>query len=658
MRKYLFAIIITLTASLTFAGQIPLQVPAKAIKISDRFREVINNTPVDQPIKAWVFFTDKGIFDETGYKTALAGIQNRFAPKAIQRRSDRSVSPGLDFYDIPVFEPYLDSLRSLGAKVLTASRWLNAASIEAESSVLNAIADKPFVAELKPVGRFVRQPEPTTVLKPSGVPIPDSLYGVSLTQVNQIKVPVLQKFGYSGKGVLIAFFDTGFKLDHPVFDTLRPHVLATYDFINGDSTVTDSTPNVDQLDHGTLVLSACGGFTSGTLIGPSYGADYILAKTEIRDTEIVAEEFNWVAASEWADSIGADIISSSLGYNDWYTYEDINGQTAPITIAADIAATRGIAVFNAAGNERCNSPANCFYYVTPPADGFHVMAVGAVDYLGNILAFSSAGPTYDGRIKPDIVAMGSGVVSAHYTGGYTYASGTSLSTPLAAGAAGLLLEVHPGWGPAELDTAMKSSADRYENPDNLYGWGLFNTFKAADLFHLDPIAPLRLAVGDSVNIHVTVSKIIDSIPILTLVDPPVGASLTDSGNGAGLFTFHVSSANLGATSLTFVATVGPAADTLIVPLTVTGESGIVAGPNPFSDSVVIFLGKSGELKKISIHAADGGKVWENFSDNYNSTRGTVVWRGVNDEGKEVAPGVYFLVIQTDRELKKIKVFKK
>jgi subtilisin family serine protease len=403
------------------------------------------------------------------------------------------------------------------------------------------------------------------------------------------------------------------------------------------------------------VLSNAGGYTPGTLIGAAYGADFIVARTELMADEVTWEEDNWVAAAEWADGLGADIISTSLGYFDWYEYSDLDGNTAVITLAADLAVSRGIAVFCSAGNERNKQ----FYYITPPADGDSVMAVGAVDRNGNLTAFSSAGPTYDGRIKPDIVALGSGVYSAVELGGYTYRSGTSFAAPLAAGAGALLLEMYPDWSPLDLRQVLIGSADKYEIPDNFYGYGLPDIFKASRLFYINPVEPIVLAVGDSINIDFTVVGLPDSMPVFTAYNLPESAVFADNGNRSATLRYTGRYEDYGTGYFQIGAAIGAAEYILEVSLTVLPQDKIAIGPNPFSDSLTIFIGPSdGRLADISIHTANGEKVWDSFTDNYNMTTSSVVWNGRNNDGAEVASGIYFVVVKTERTTKKFKIFKK
>jgi subtilisin family serine protease len=213
-------------------------------------------------------------------------------------------------------------------------------------------------------------------------------------------------------------------------------------------------------------------------MGAAFDADYILAKTEdIADEQPVEEDW-WIAAAEWADSLGAQVITSSLCYSDWYTYEDMDGETAPITNAADQAVLNGIVVCNAAGN----SGASEWRYIAAPADGDSVITVGSVDSLGTRSSFSSQGPTYDGRIKPTIMAMGQAdyVASTSGTASYRRGSGTSFATPLAAGAIALILQKHPGWLPENVIEAITATGTRASYPDTLYGWGILQAYAASE----------------------------------------------------------------------------------------------------------------------------------------------------------------------------------
>jgi len=237
-------------------------------------------------------------------------------------------------------------------------------------------------------------------------------------------------------------------------------------------------------------LSIIGGFKDGKLIGPAFDANFILAKTENTQSESPIEEDNWLAAAEWADSIGVDVTSTSLGYRDGfdfgftdYTAADMNGKTTIITKAADMLASKGVVVVNAAGNEGTRLALQQNSLVAP-ADGDSVIAVGAVTTTGVLASFSSRGPTADGRIKPDVVATGVGVYFANgtpgATTGYFSGSGTSFSCPLTAGVAALILQKHPAWNPMQVREALRMTASNASSPNNNIGWGIINALAASN----------------------------------------------------------------------------------------------------------------------------------------------------------------------------------
>ncbi|PKK82450.1 MAG: hypothetical protein CVT49_13500 [candidate division Zixibacteria bacterium HGW-Zixibacteria-1] len=670
MWKYVSIVIVLFTLATAFAAEPPLKIDTKEQKIEKKLEQKLQSIKPDERIKVWVFFTDKEVFDQASLKKSTAEARDRFTDRAVARRAMRAPDGDrYDFYDVPVSENYIDALKSAGLEIKRISRWLNAVSAYGDRQTINEISQFPFVAEIREVARGVRQPEPEVIpeegnlvpgTKEIPADIPDSVvgwYGASFVQLNLVNVPAMHQLGYTGAGILIAIFDTGFKLSHPAFDQLN--LIDQYDFINDDGNVTDSLPEAYQLSHGTAVLSVIGGRADSVMIGSAYDADYLLAKTEITSTEDTVEEDNWVAAAEWADSLGADVISSSVAYFDWYTYSDLDGQTAKITIAAEVASSRGITVVNSAGNERNGS----FFWITPPADGPSVIAVGAVSSAGIITSFSSSGPTYDGRIKPDVVAMGSEVYRALYTnddyaGG---ASGTSYAAPITGGAVALLLQAHPDWTPADVKQALLESADRYENPDTLYGYGLYDTYKAVKLMSFEPISPVLMAVGDSLNLTISLTGYEETsgVTVITADSLPETAEFTDNGDRTATLRYSGKKEDIGRRRLVFSAVSGEAEASAVVSFTVTLEREVAAGPNPFTDSLTIFVGAgSGEVEEISIFTANGEKVWDNFSDNYNKETGTVVWKGVNNSGTRVTSGVYLVYVRTEKLTEKFKVFRK
>jgi serine protease AprX len=451
--------------------------------------------PAPQPDQLiWVFFRDKG----PGTGEALSGdaLLRRVAlsPRALERRARRAPGAPFDQTDLPVYAPYVEQVRSQVTRVRTVSRWLNGVSARATPEERDRIERLAFVREVTPVV-VDRRPLPDIVepargtgapslgrLPPAGASTtaPALDYGAGASQIFLISADYLHQAGINGSGIVVCMLDTGFRTDHEALGHLQ--LLAQYDFVNSDE-VTSNEPGdpSNQQNHGTFTLGAMAAYKEGEVIGPAYGAQFLLAKTEIVDQEIQLEEDLWVTGLEWADSAGADVVSSSLGYYDWYTYEDMNGDTAVTTRAADLAAAKGMVVVVAAGNRSSAWGAGNGGLIAP-ADGDSVVTVGAVDDLGQIASFSSRGPTFDGRIKPEVCAMGvlTRTVAVNDTTGYAQVSGTSLSTPLVAGVCAQLLQIHPEWSPMDVREALIQTADRASSPDNVYGYGVANAFAAAN----------------------------------------------------------------------------------------------------------------------------------------------------------------------------------
>jgi serine protease AprX len=424
--------------------------------------------------KHWVFFTDKGIV-RGGEQQAIEAFAAKLAPKALWRRA--KVGKAVDLNDVPISPGYVDAVEAVGAEVVARSRWLNAVSVWADDEVLGAIAELPFVREVRPVARATERRLDLARAPAGGVPRGGRIldYGESEGQLAQVQIPDLHDAGFDGSGVVIAMLDTGFDTDHQAYRHLD--VVAERDFINWDSETANEPGDPNGQDsHGTATLSCVGAAYPGEIYGGSYHASFILCKTEIVDEEIEIEEDYWAEAIEYADSLGADLVSSSLGYFDWYTYEDMDGNTAVTTIAADMAAARGIVVVTSMGNEGGSD----WKYMIAPADGDSVVSVGAVDLDGDRVWFSSVGPTYDGRIKPDVMALGldAYVATTADTDSYAHSSGTSFSCPITAGAVGLLLQGHPNWTPQDVIDALHSTGTRSATPDTLMGWGIVQAYDA------------------------------------------------------------------------------------------------------------------------------------------------------------------------------------
>lgn len=386
---------------------------------------------------------------------------------------------------------------TLGAGVRTTSRWLHALSASASTAVLFRLARERWVRRLQPMGRWrihpAPAPPPVDELRAAAADTcpaaGDATYGPSEMPYRQLGLRPLADAGVNGAGVRIVILDGGFSTLHPAFAGVT--VTAQRDFVFGDSIVRDE-PN-DQPGaqaHGTAVWSLFAGFVPGRLVGIARGAAYLLAKTEDIRSETRIEEDHYVAALEWADSIGVDIASSSLGYlvfdNGFgYTPSQLNGDVAVTSVAADSAAAHGILVVTAAGNE---GPG--FRTLVTPGDARSVITVGAEDSLGTITGFSSRGPTADGRLKPDLTAPGLDVCAVAGTS-LARLAGTSFATPLIAAAAALVEQQQPATGPLALRAAFRNAGSNRTAPDSTRGWGRPDVSAAAVFANgVTPLAPL------------------------------------------------------------------------------------------------------------------------------------------------------------------------
>jgi subtilisin family serine protease len=376
------------------------------------------------------------------------------------------------------------AVEQLGARVRRRSTWLHAVSADVDGGALVRARSRPEFRHLQPVARFRGRPEPDEEIAFAPPVSPavaqDSAYGPSAMPFRQLNLFPLHGRSVRGAGMTIAILDTGFETTHPAFTGVR--LLAQYDFVFNDSVVRNEpvdTPTASR--HGTEVWSLLAANLPGQIVGVARDADYLLAKTEDVRSETRVEEDNFVAAVEWADSLGAQVLSSSLGYLVFdagfsYAPGDLNGDVAVTTVIADSAVARGIAVVTAAGND---GPG--FRTLITPADGDSVLAAGAEDSLGTLVGFSSRGPTADGRLKPDFTAPGFAVfvVNPFVPSGFSRVAGTSFATPLLAGAVALLRELHPTFTPIDVRAALRRYATGASNPDSSRGWGRPNATLSA-----------------------------------------------------------------------------------------------------------------------------------------------------------------------------------
>ncbi len=433
------------------------------------------------PGKYLVWFTDK---NNNTYSLSDPG--KFLSERALDRRLRDNIS--LTPADLPVSRYYLDSIERLGCHVINSSRWFNNATVAiSDTTVLSLLKTISFIDQQKTTysvtpftGKKSRPVHPldlTPVLNLPG----NSFYGGSYAQIALEKGDELQKMGFRGHDVQIALLDAGFYMANqlPSLDSLFAdgRALGTRDFVSPGNNIYMEHP------HGMNVLSIIAGNLPHIFVGTAPDASFWLFRSEDANSEMLIEEDNWVAAAETADSAGADIISTSLGYSqfDWpiqnHTYQDMDGKSTRISLAADMASARGMLVVVSAGNEG-NLP---WKYITAPADAFQVIACGATDSLGMYATFSSQGPSYDGRVKPNVAAMGRATLVQLPDGSFGRGSGTSFSAPIISGLAACLWQAYPRASNYELRQAIEQSCSHYSSPDNFTGYGIPDFRKAYDL---------------------------------------------------------------------------------------------------------------------------------------------------------------------------------
>ena len=406
--------------------------------------------------------------------------------RAILRRTNQHIP--IDSLDLPVNPAYLDSVVFKGAIIVNPTKWLNGVTVAtSDTNVLLAIEQLSFVQKLNPVSivnaakihykkniNYITRTNSKIISARSTSSTYN--YGSALTQIEIINGIGLHQAGYQGQGMVIASLDDGYDNANVLscFDSLRNdnRLLGWKDFVSLNNS------DMFQLDtHGSMTLSDMAAFLPGQMIGTAPKSGYWLLRSENDSTENPIELYNWVSAAEFADSVGADIITSSLGYSTFddaafnYTYADMNGKTTPCAIAAGIAASKGMIVCNSAGNDGNSS----WHYITTPGDADSIITVGSVDQYGNYASTSGHGPTSDGRIKPDVVALGDGAAIINPTDGTTSLGyGTSFSCPIIAGMTACLWQEYPTKTNKEIIQAIKQSASLYSNPDNTLGYGIPN----------------------------------------------------------------------------------------------------------------------------------------------------------------------------------------
>lgn len=410
--------------------------------------------------------------------------------RALARRKRQHIP--LTDKDLPVSPAYVQRLEQSGIHIQHTSRWLNSALVIARESDIDAMAAQPFVKEVIYIGKhFTKKEIPTIKKKKRGLvksvassPRLPNYYGFTEPQITMLHGDFLHQKGYKGEEMLIAVMDGGFTNMEAMtcFENLykRYGVQATFDVVDGDKTVYESST------HGSKVLSVMAADSPGAMVGTAPAADYVCIKTEDVRGEYRSEEFYWIIGLEYADSIGVDVINSSLGYSTFndtsmdYTYADMDGQSAWASQYSDLAAQVGMIVVNAAGNSGDTE----WKYIDTPADGQHVLTVGAVNIENEKADFSSVGPTADGRIKPDVVALGRRIgVASVFTDRVNAANGTSYAAPLITGLVAALWQAFPDKTNFEIMAAVRNSASQADSPDHKIGYGLPNFKRAYELLN-------------------------------------------------------------------------------------------------------------------------------------------------------------------------------
>ena len=442
------------------------------------------------PVKVWVFFADKGFSSQEAEQEALLAVEKSLPTGTALRRSRRRSAPGLvDARDLFVAPAYVAEVTALAGIVHAQSRWLNAVSVHVDQGQLDELLALPFVTRVQLVGRSVGTELASTTVTPRRVhpaqgPLASgyagAAHGLAFSQLDLVEVPALHALGYTGAGVVIGVLDTGFVTTHDVFNVPGSEldVIDSFDFVNNDANVgIEAGDDPGQHHHGTFILGVMGSNLSGTYIGAAPDASFLLAKTEDITQEVQAEEDSYVAGLEWLELNGADIVSSSLGYIDWYTQADLDGLTAVTTLAVNVATSNGVVYCTAAGNSSFDSDPSTSSLIAP-ADAFDVFTVGSVTVTGEVSFFSSDGPTADGRVKPEIMGMGDQTVTVWPDDDtqYVAVSGTSLSTPQLAGALACLLQAHPEWSLQTIRERVIKTGDSLgvPAPDPLFVTGYGN----------------------------------------------------------------------------------------------------------------------------------------------------------------------------------------
>lgn len=411
----------------------------------------------------------------TGY--SLDRPEDFLSIKAIERRKKQGLA--IDSTDLPVCKKYVEAIRKKGVRIVTTGKWDNFVTVSCnDTTLIDKIARLPFVRATEKVWTAPDPELPAMATKRDtliNTPLwVEEIYGPARRQIEMSKGDKLHDAGFKGQGMTIGIIDAGFHNADRIAAMKNIRILGVKDFVNADADI------YAESDHGMCVLSCIGMNQPHVMIGTAPEASFWLLRSEDEYSEHLVEQDYWAAALEFADSVGVDVVNTSLGYYAFddktknYRYSDLDGKFALMSRQAAKAADKGMVVVCSAGN----AGSGPWKKTTPPGDADHVLTVGAVDKKGELAPFSSIGNTADGRVKPDVVAVGKGSDVMGTDGILRRANGTSFSSPILCGMVTCLWQALPHLTAKEIIELVRRSGDRAESPDNIYGYGIPDMWKA------------------------------------------------------------------------------------------------------------------------------------------------------------------------------------
>ena len=433
------------------------------------------STQAQDTLKYRISLTDKA---ETEY--SLKKPQKFLSKKAIERRKRQGLR--IDSTDLPVCKTYIDAIRNVGVKIVVTGKWDNFVTVSCnDSTLIDRIAQLPFVAKTERVWIAPKAMEWHGNKRDSLINNPkiykDSIYGPAITQIQMSKADKLHEAGFRGQGMTIAVIDAGFHNADKITAMQNIQILGTKDFVDSNADI------YGESSHGMAVLSCIGMNQPNVMVGTAPEASFWLLRTEDEYSEHLVEQDYWAAAVEFADSVGVDVVNTSLGYYSFddkekdYRLRDLDGQFALMSRQAARMADKGMVLVCSAGN----SGSSAWKKITPPGDAENVLTVGAIDKQGQLAPFSSIGTTADGRIKPDVVAVGLASDVMRTNGNQGRANGTSFASPIMCGMVTCLWQALPKLTAKEIIELVRSVGDRADYPDNIYGYGVPDMWKAYEM---------------------------------------------------------------------------------------------------------------------------------------------------------------------------------